>query len=505
MRYRMNRPAMLGLLILCLCQVLLAETGSPGLDRFALDYSVEQMLTQPDKMEEFLRRYVAAEAPFFKIVRHPESGLSYDGWNLAETSGEPIQARAFSAPSKECLDIALLTKAIAGDPLANQLVSADEAARIMHRKIQSYRRWYREKPGYGGFFPWYKTGAELEPTDNWVGRLCGLDIGEMLWSLLAVEDALREAGYHEVASEVKAWNQHLQSKVVEVFYDREAGLVRGDPRVVAPDDPGSDYQTSDRATWLTEEHGVHEGIMLVMYVTLYGKGLPQDAEERIWSGTRMLRVEHPFGTTWQGWYGSTHEEWAYLFFPYRELPEYRQLFRIRQAIRTQDAARDRFPGLRGSALAPDGSGYWTLSGIEGLNRQKLKNQHMFTPYGAFPVILEDRAVGAAWLLNMLRGPRQQGPLGGGESGTGDGRHAAAKKTVDVTFTTLLSVMGGLDQELAARMRRDGVYERFERILRREYTESFGAEPLREPYPLVGPSAPVPREHLSDYTTATGSR
>ncbi len=492
---RLDRPTLLLLLIVWLAQSGWAQTPS---FHFAREYTVEEMLSQPDKREQFLTRYVAAEKPFFKAVRHPESALSYDGWNLNPETGQPREARQFSAPSKECLDIALLTKAVAGNPLANQLVSADEAAELMRRKIQTYREWYQEKPGYGGFFPWYVTGARIQPTDNWVGRICGLDNGEMLWSLLAAEDALKEAGYQEAAAEVGAWNQHLQSRIVDIFYDPVAGLVRGDPRVNHPERADSTYDTADRATWLAEEHGVHEGIMLVMYVTLYGKGLPEDAQERIWSGTRMIRVEHPYGSTWQGWYGSTHEEWAYLFFPYRELPEYRQLFRIRQAIRTQDAAASKFPGLRASALAPDGSGYWTGSGIEGLNRQKLKNQQMFTPYGAFPVILEDRAVGSAWLLNMLRGPRQQGPMGAGESGTGDGRHASASKTIDVTFTTLLAVMGGLDQELAARMRRDGVYDRFQSILRQEYQESFGSAPLKEPKPLTGPTAPVPDDLLKDY-------
>lgn len=468
--------------------------------RFAHQYSVHQMLHEPERREEFLRRYVAGEAPFFKIARNPRSGLSYDGYNLDPTTGHPKEARKFSAPSKECLDIAILTKAIAKDPLANQLISADEAAEVMRRKIRSYRQWYARKPGYGGYFPWFKAGEKIVPTDDWVGAICGLDNGEMLWALLAAEDALKQNGYREIGQEVADWNAQLRSKVVDIFYDPVAGLVRGDPLVVSPDDPNSEYRTNPKkATWLSGEHGVHEGIMLVLYVTLYGEGLPAEARERIWSGTRMLRIEHPYGTSWQGWYGSVHEEWAYLFLPYRDLPEYRDLFRIRQAIRTQDAAAERFPGLRGSALAPDGSGYWTLSGIEGLTRHKeLKNQHMFTPYGAFPVILQDRAVGAAWLLNMLQGPRQQGPLGGGESGTADGRHASACKTMDVTLTTVLSVLRGLDKEIAARMRADGVYDDFVAILRQEYVESFGPAPLNEPAVLTGPTAPVPREHLADY-------
>lgn len=462
---------------------------------WAHQYKVGEVLKDP---EPFLQRYVEGEARFFAMARHPKSALTYDGWNLDE-QGKPIGPRDFSAPSKESLDVALLTKGIEGHPLAVRLISPDDpkrapglAAEILERKLDSYWAWYQKYPGYGGYFPWFKCGEAIEPTDNWVGAICGLDNGEWVWSMLVAEREARHR-FPELADKLHRFNSLLKERATPIFYDPLAGLVRGDAKILDMKDPNTGYVTNTKgAKFLWGEHTVHEGVMLVMFVTLYGQQLPADASERIWAGTRMLRVDHPYGTSWQAWYGSAHEEWAYLFLPYRDLPEYRNLFRIRQAIRTQNANHRGYPGLHASALTPGQKGYWTGSGIEGLGTQKLVHQEMFALYGAYPVILEDRAVGAAWLLNMLQGPGQQTELGGGESGLMDGSAWCSSKTIDGTFTILLAVMGGMDQETTELLQEDGLYDQFREIMAREYREAFGTAALQEPAGLIGPPGPVPR-------------
>ena len=51
--------------------------------------------------------------------------------------------------------------------------------------------------------------------------------------------------------------------------------------------------------------------------------------------------------------------------------------------------------------------------------------------------------GAAWLLNMLRAQRMQGPLGAGSGATMDGRRRAVfTKRVEETYPVLLAICGG---------------------------------------------------------------
>ncbi|CAN0463038.1 unnamed protein product, partial [Phaeothamnion confervicola] len=222
-------------------------------------------------------------------------------------------------------------------------------------------------------------------------------------------------------------------------------------------------------------------MMILLFVTLMGDGLPPGATKNIWDSTKMVRVETPYGTTWQGWYGSSHESWQYLFLPMRDRPEFRQLFKIREIIRSQNANAHHYPGFATSALDPagDGKGYLDGAGIEGVTGQKLRNQHIYTLYGAFPSLLlysDDPSkpnLALTWVLNMLKAPRMQGPIGAGEAGTNDGAHVTPAKTCDGTYPNLLALMGGLEKESAEMMKEQGVYDKFLEILGGEYKEAFG--------------------------------
>ena len=71
-------------------------------------------MNNPEKAESFINDYISHEAPYFALARHPESGLSFDGVSLDTNTGKLKEIRNWSAPSKECLDIALCIKAIEG-------------------------------------------------------------------------------------------------------------------------------------------------------------------------------------------------------------------------------------------------------------------------------------------------------------------------------------------------------------------------------------------------------
>ncbi len=486
--------------------VLLAITAllSPGHAedkprwRFATDYTAEQILTSPQEARRFLEQYLDAEAVFFAAARDPQSGLTFDGWDLDPRTGEPRQARRFSAASKECLDLALLIKALRGDPLIAQVVcrqdpagARTEAARLLAQKIRSYHAYRDAYPGFAGYLGWFTSGPEAVPMGEWKKAFPTLDMGEMIWALWLAEWALRQEGFEQLAWEYASFNSGLADTARRALFNQSLGGIRGRVEISDPLSPEATF-SGDALT--TGEHGVHEGQMLLLFMSLYG-GLTEAESDRVWENIRMRRIEHPAGTTWQGFWGSSHEEWAYLFLPYRDLPGFRNLFRIRQKIRTRNAAERDYPGLAASAHHPLGQGYMSACGIEGIGSQPLEHQDTYTPYGAFPVLLQFAGqavgnVGLAWLHNMLLGPGMQGPFGAGESGDNAGTGTAAVKTIDASFTTLLALSGGLEKESAAMLREHGKYHQFLAIMQREYDEAFSGEPLREPADFALPKGPA---------------
>jgi hypothetical protein len=467
--------------------------------RFAWKYKTSDFQSDEQKSGQFLKDYLRGEAEFFAKARHPESGLTYDGWNLDPQTGKPDSARNFSAASKECLDLALCVKALYGDSVISAVVSPQEpekapeiAADILAKKLRSYQAYQKEYPGFAGHVTWFHSGAEMTPVGDWQKAVPTLDMGEMAWSLLLVEKALKDTGREELSEGYKAYNDTLQAKAKEILFEPKSGGVRGHVEISDPHDPHATYSGEGI---MTGEHGVHEGQMIVSYMTLFG-GLNEEQRDHIWDGIKMKRVEHQHGTTWEGYWGSPHEEWAHLFLPYQDVSGFQNLFRIREKIRSQNAVDRNYPGFAASAHHPLEEKYMSAAGLEGVASQKLEFQDTYTPYGAFPMLLQFAGelsgnVGLAWLHNMLMGPKVQGPMGAGESGDNLGRGAAPVKTIDVSFTNLLALSGGLQKETAQLLKEKGKYEQFINRMTSEFNEAFADSPLREPVDFAFPKNPAP--------------
>ena len=355
--------------------------------QFAQRYTARELQASPERRAAFVRDYLTQEAEFFQVARDPVSGLARDGVQLSEQTGQMTGVRGWSAPSKECLDLGLLIKALGGD---ERVVSQARAVEILTQKLDTYEDFARRKPGFGGFLPWYTVDRKLEPTRDWSREIPGLDNGEWLWTMLTAEKALKDSGHTELAARYAAYNEKLQNNATRVFYDRPAGKIRGDVVIDNPDDPNTGYRTNtspNRSRHLTGVHGMHEGSMLLLYVTLFGKGLSERESDRVWDGVGMRRVEHRAGTTWQGWWGSSHESWAFMFLPLRDMEGYQKLFRVREVIRSQNAVERHYPGLASSTNDPNSTGYLDGAGIEGINEQPIRNNHTFALYGAFPMLM----------------------------------------------------------------------------------------------------------------------
>lgn len=470
-------------------------------------FTVEEVFHDPQKADAFVQDYLQREAAWFTMARNPRTFLTRDGFQVDAATGTATAVRDYSAPSKESLDIGLCVKALTADPRAAVLVGGGDpavartrAASILAGKMDTFEKWHRDYPGYGGFMPWFVNGDNgVEPTDDWMGHCPGLDNGEWAWSMLVAERALRDQGFVDLADRYERYNGILQSSAARMWYDPEVGGVRGDVRIIDPKSADTRYETIGITTG---EHGVHEGQMHLLYVTLMsrdaqgGRALTDEQVDRVWDGIHMKRVEHEAGTTWQGFWGSPHESWAYLFLPYRDLPEYRDLFRLREVVRSQNAAERGYPGLAASTNAPDLGAYYADCGIEDVGTQPVRHNDVFAVYGAFPMLLEfagvrEKNYGLAWLDNMLRADHMYGPLGGMESGSNDGRKSAMVKTIDGSMPNLLALMGGLERETAEVMRAHGVYDRFTAIVLDQYHGAFGDAPLREPKGFALPPRPVP--------------
>ena len=145
------------------------------------------------------------------------------------------------------------------------------------------------------------------------------------------------------------------------------------------------------------------------------------------------------------------------------MPHYRDLFRIREKIRTNNAASRNYPGLAASAGLPGRDGYMSSAGIEDVGSQKIENNHTYAVYGVFPLLLQTwetddphvKNAGLVWLLNSITPPGMYGPLGGGEAGNNDGTAVSYVKTIDGTFPNIIALCGGLGTRTGEMLEKTG--------------------------------------------------
>lgn len=494
--------------------------------RFPFNHEIDDILRSPEAARAFVEDYFDHEAPFFQAARDFKTGLAFDGVDLDPVTGKLSGFRRLTATSKECTDVAVIAKVLTGDPLAARLVGKGVDARaavleILEKKINSYERFDREYPGYGGFMPWIKISPDgsLGPADkHWTTNVPSLDNGEWMFTLLAVEHVLRQQGETALADRYKAWNDKLAANVKRVFWDEEKQAVRVQAKISDIKDPNATYKSHEGDAFMRGQHGVHEGAMILHYMSLYAKpGLTEAQVKHVWSETKMNVVEHKHGTTWQGYWGSPHEEWEFLIMPKRDQQEWADLFRIRQKLRTQDGVERNKPGLGASINAPESGPqegaivpYAGDHGIPSIAYSTVTDYPFYAVYGVFTVLLEqantpERREGLAWLLNMMRARGGVTEMGAGESVNNDGTKAAPMKTIDGSFLNWLGVMGGIEGEVRERMKADGTYDKYQAILREEYRETFGDMKLKEPSDFVAPRVNVPWQPSGKSSSALALR
>jgi len=142
--------------------------------------------------------------------------------------------------------------------------------------------------------------------------------------------------------------------------------------------------------------------------------------------------------------------------------------------------------------------YISATGIQQIAFEEVQRKDVITPYGSFPSILANFSVGLVWYLNMLKGPRMQGPYGSTEGVNLNGTMISPLMTWDSKITTVVSMLGGIVQLTSRVMQNDPkVWQRFNMVVNREYSLAF-PHLNGEDIPLALPTVIVPRKFLGNF-------
>jgi hypothetical protein len=478
-------------------------------------------------METVAKREANAQRPGVMFDR--ETGLTYDGHGIDPKTGELVGTpRNWSAASKESLDITFLVKALQGDRIAELAIGGSvpggDAKAIaldrLRRKIDSYASFNERYPGFGGFLPWFQVDGKPgerrmapvfqkgdpdrgTPANDWRKKAPALDNGQLAWSIYHAERTLRSLGYTELAGKYRAQLNLMRSNVVKMFYDPTRGALRAEARALGsmskpPKD--NEYENNKENNYYLEDSA--EGMAMVHFADLFGhwNGVAGPGRAALWSRARrepatFTTEDGKRVTVVKGWRFSSHEDWAFMILPIRDVPIANRLYENAQRVRTTFAAEGELPGLFASATLPQtGDGppeYENAMGIASVALPGTEALPVFAPYAAFPLALMDKPMFATWLKNMLVTPNTFGKNGIGESFRKDGKGVAPVLTWDGKVLPLVAYSGGIADEVRKMLKADGLYDRFMETVRGDY-RSFEGRPIEGTnLPLRAPTASVP--------------
>ncbi|KAH6713228.1 putative GPI anchored protein [Leptodontidium sp. MPI-SDFR-AT-0119] len=494
------------------------QQSQPPKCRFSPTYAQKDILNNPDP---FISDFLYWEGEFHQnnVSYNSFNGMSYDGTLLDETSGLATTKHPFSAASKESLQIMIYTHALAGSQKAARFLSPDDpkqapsvAFKIVALKLKTYLKFNETYPGFGGFIPWY-TGDSIDitPTPDWVNRVPALDNGELIWAvygLIQVLETSNDPEYRKLAKSWQSWLDYTKSTVAKVFYP-------GNGRVCAVTTLDQSLHVNDpRQNYTCEGSGVlndpYEGELFTWWLYFFG-GLSRKDKDLLWQVKRpqLVSVDYNMGgvgpiTVQKGFWFSSHEQWKVLEMPYYDVDLVKRLFYNAERVRTCNSAVTKNPGLFASVnnstdpTTGEIIGYISNAGIPSISFQTEQELDVITPYGVFPTVYLDKAVGMAWWKNMADGKKMQNPYGSSESARIDGTATSSFVSWDSKITTVIAVLDGVGVFVREKMKRDGIYKEFVSVTQREYGAVF--ENLKgEQVKLCLPNARIPDKGLLDYT------
>ncbi|KHO01631.1 uncharacterized protein MAM_00632 [Metarhizium album ARSEF 1941] len=364
------------------------------------------------------------------------------------------------------------------------------AASILKTKLRTYLQFNESRPGFGGFLPWMTTGElQLSAAWDWVNRVPALDNGELIWAVYACISALEQSGDQSPENISKGWQEWLdyfKTTAASVLY-RGDGHVRAvasiNDQFLPLTDPKQGYQC-EGTNYLDDPY---EGELFTRFLNAFG-GLHQRDRDALWQAKRakLRSVEYRVGgvgpiTVEQGYWFSSHELWKVLELPYYDVD-----------LAKQEALSQRRES-KNLQLSGD-QGAWPLRICQQLYGPQDGRDHVPGP----PSRLTRLFVGLAWWRSMVTAKKMQNPYGSTESSRVDGELVSALVTWDSKITTVVALLGGVGDLVRPKMKKDGIYDDFIFITKREYSRVF-KDLKGEGIALCLPNEVVPDAGLKDFT------
>jgi len=254
----------------------------------------------------------------------------------------------------------------------------------------------------------------------------------------------------------------------------------------------------------------YEGELMIFFMDLLGKWENEKERDLMWEFKRGKLQSVTYNsrngpiTVQRGWWFSAHEQWKYLVLPYQEIDIARRVFLNGERARTHNSEANGIPGLYASVTdvtnGTTPTDYISAAGIPEICFEPVTRTDVITPYAAFPLMLANISYGLAWYHWMISGSKMQGPHGSSEATLTNGTKISPIMTWDSKITSVVAILGGIVDITAAGMREDGVKERFDTILQREYSMAFPVL-QGESISFALPTTPIPKL-LQDFSTCS---
>lgn len=444
----------------------------------------------------------------------------------------------------QSLQIMMYTHAISGDPLASRFVypvspsGADLwAAAILSSKLKTYTTFNASYPGFGGFLPkMIVNETQISPTSESINTVSGLDNGKLLWSVYGLVTALHQSNktqFRQLGDGWQKWLDHASQNAARVFY-RGSGrvcAVVGVNQTLPPTDQEQNY-TCEGTEYLDDPYG---GELFTWWLYFFGS-LSASCKEQLWLVKRpQLRAINYTGsivntdlsfrntseykglpvqvgksikpiTVQQGFWFSSHEQWKILEMPYLDLALVKRLFHNAERVRTCNSVlmgqnAGMFASVAGvtDTITTKSESYISAAGIPSIASETAQRLDVITPCSTFPTMLFNQSVALAWYLNILQARGMQNSYGSSASTRRDGTGISTFVSWENKVPTLVGLVGGIGDFVRAKMKEDGIYDEFLRVLSREYELQFGSTLYGEDVDMCLPDFKVPVSNVTDFS------
>jgi hypothetical protein len=236
-----------------------------------------------------------------------------------------------------------------------------------------------------------------------------------------------------LADRYEKYHDRLAANAVRIFYNPELHSIRTEAQVPHRFRPPSKNQYEDTFTSRPLVDSA-EGLAFRHWITLFGDWSSHPTgKEIIWAlPSRQLVTDPASGiSVVKGDTFGSHEEFAFLMLPSRDLPVAQSLLQHASRLRAVDARRRDLPAF--SDATNMGEEYLNALGVQSASRVTLSNLPVVSPGADFVIALSGRADAPEVLARWMRTLVEKYPQVIGEYGVRDGLDAVTGR-VSSTYT-----------------------------------------------------------------------